>query len=610
MITNKEAEALKDEGNKLVGRQNWPAAAKKYKKAIALNKSSAVYWSNLAFCYDKMDSLDEYLAVAQTCVKVDPSFMKGYLRLARAHHRVWGYTEEKKVLTRGLALYPHSSELKEMLLVVEEKLLLRDGIEELVIKAPSDDEKSPILFGGLPPERIEEIVRSNSMLRSKFLGIKRQPLPPISKKHEDLAKFNEHIRPVIRSFYNGELKVKWLCSGFGFTVEGYIPDESVPVIVLHVIKGGLSFSTTQHPKYDKILTVDQKLSLQFVLIKRFLREAGCRLVECALPEDELFEMSNGLNRHFQKDNMYEDSVDWRLTIADIMLGMGFKDTNTAIAQFAEDLETDERYTEAANIYAELCEDGVFNGEGSYGLRLAKTYAFAGLAFKRAHDYVSAERHYHASLREEGCNWKWTHPPENEASLTLQNMMIFYDVVSHAYLSGLNADEAHEKIQRAGFVLAGLLSCAGCITPKSDLFDHASEFKKSIKTKFRKKHKAFDAVIHATTAPTIEEYHKRLFNCQGGQLFSFAIMNDEAEAHAGILKQQKMISKSSARKYRAEEQETQFGWYCSGCNAFSVDKNIKQCPCKTVFYCSKDCQTKHWLIHKRACTNRKKKKQTN
>ena len=86
---NEEAEALKAEGNALVAKKDWRAAAKKYKKATDLDPSNPIYWSNLAAMYEKMGSLDEFKEAALRCVAADPSFIKGVYRLAKAHSLLW-----------------------------------------------------------------------------------------------------------------------------------------------------------------------------------------------------------------------------------------------------------------------------------------------------------------------------------------------------------------------------------------------------------------------------------------------------------------------------------------------------------------------------------------
>ena len=164
-------------------------------------------------------------------------------------------------------------------------------------------------------------------------------------------------------------------------------------------------------------------------------------------------------------------------------------------------------------------------------------------------------------------------------------------------------------------------CADVITPGSKLFDHASELKRSLKPQFKRKDKSFKAVVRATMAPTIEEYHERLFSCGtlGSGRVTYRSGDREAQALAqeAILKRHKRANKSSARefstsKHRGYSDENPgglMGWVCGGCLEQSYDKNIKQCPCKTIYYCSKDCQGKHWPIHKRTCPNRKRTKES-
>ena len=45
--------------------------------------------------------------------------------------------------------------------------------------------------------------------------------------------------------------------------------------------------------------------------------------------------------------------------------------------------------------------------------------------------------------------------------------------------------------------------------------------------------------------------------------------------------------------------------CAHCN---VEEGTKRCSgCKQTYYCSKECQTKHWQIHKKKCKQIRRKK---
>jgi hypothetical protein len=139
--------------------------------------------------------------------------------------------------------------------------------------------------------------------------------------------------------------------------------------------------------------------------------------------------------------------------------------------------------------------------------------YAALAFKCAQDYVNAEKHYVAALRASGPNWDLM-TNNGMVQNTLQNMMIFYEIVHRAVANGLHTDESHKRMERACFQLVGLLSLAGFHGNGCTLFeDRRLLFQSSMKHKYKASHKALRAVNHATAAPTIEQYHQRLFGCQ-------------------------------------------------------------------------------------------------
>ena len=201
MNTADQAEALKAEGNTLASQQNWAAASKKYKKALCIDGSVAVYWSNLALCYDKMGCLDEYKYAAKKTVEVDPHFLKGYIRLANAHHRLFEFELEKETLEKGLEVYPDNSDMKKMMVNVMIEIAMRERFHEVLCTVPDED---PLLLGWVPTNgEIRDELGSLQASNPAFFSLKRSALPPISKKHKDTSKFNEGVRPVIESCYNG-----------------------------------------------------------------------------------------------------------------------------------------------------------------------------------------------------------------------------------------------------------------------------------------------------------------------------------------------------------------------------------------------------------------------
>jgi hypothetical protein len=48
--------------------------------------------------------------------------------------------------------------------------------------------------------------------------------------------------------------------------------------------------------------------------------------------------------------------------------------------------------------------------------------------------------------------------------------------------------------------------------------------------------------------------------------------------------------------------------CGGCMETSDTKNIFECECKQIFYCSRECAKSHWVEHKSECVPIKKSEQ--
>ena len=263
--------------------------------------------------------------------------------------------------------------------------------------------------------------------------------------------------------------------------------------------------------------------------------------------------------------------------------------NSAIGHLGEEMEAAKYYGKAALVYSELCEGRLFDQHENLGK--AQLHAYAGLAFKRDKDFVNSEREYVAALRAEGAEFQRN--ASNHASHVLGNLMTMYRIVSSEVVCGLKSDEPHNTIQRAHHVLTGLLSIAQCLPEGEDTIGlgvHSAMFEGALKAAYKTRHKAFKAILNAVKAPTIDEYHERLFSCQNSRPIDvrMAVPSDKREMQADVLKHQRDIGKSQARETTKKGKDIESGWECNGCNLVSA-VNVKRCPCHTVCYCSKECR---------------------
>ncbi|SCU80946.1 LADA_0B10374g1_1 [Lachancea dasiensis] len=100
--TKARAEGLKLEGNKAMAAKDFELAIQKYSEAIQSLPSNAVYFANRAAAHSSLKNYSEAVQDAESAIKVNPSYSKGYSRLGFAQYAL-GKPEEaldayKKVL--------------------------------------------------------------------------------------------------------------------------------------------------------------------------------------------------------------------------------------------------------------------------------------------------------------------------------------------------------------------------------------------------------------------------------------------------------------------------------------------------------------------------------
>jgi tetratricopeptide (TPR) repeat protein len=90
-------------GNKAFAAKQYDQAIQHYTKAILYDASNHIYFSNRSACYAGLRQWDKAVRDAKECIRLDPSFVKGYYRLALALKEQSDYTTAIHVLRQGLA---------------------------------------------------------------------------------------------------------------------------------------------------------------------------------------------------------------------------------------------------------------------------------------------------------------------------------------------------------------------------------------------------------------------------------------------------------------------------------------------------------------------------
>merc|ERR1719502_1074631 len=106
------AEAARQEGNELFKQGKFPEAIAKYSEAMKRNPKDHVPYSNRAACYQKLMEWQLALKDAETCLSMDPTFVKGWSRKAGIHYFLKEYHKALDAYNTILKLDPENAEAK------------------------------------------------------------------------------------------------------------------------------------------------------------------------------------------------------------------------------------------------------------------------------------------------------------------------------------------------------------------------------------------------------------------------------------------------------------------------------------------------------------------
>ncbi|KAI9510974.1 chaperone [Russula earlei] len=119
------ADALKAEGNKAFAAKDYDRAIDLFSKALDIDQNNFVLWSNRSAAKAGKRDWDGALTDAEQCVRVNPTWPKGYARKGAALH--------------GQRRYVEAIEAYEVGLKIEDSPALRKGLEEVKAAKEADE---------------------------------------------------------------------------------------------------------------------------------------------------------------------------------------------------------------------------------------------------------------------------------------------------------------------------------------------------------------------------------------------------------------------------------------------------------------------------------------
>lgn len=146
-----DANAYKAKGNEAFSAKDFSTAVENFSKAIELDGSNHVLYSNRSASYASIGEYAKALEDAEKCVSLNGSWAKGYVRLGAALHGLKRFDDAIGAYKKGQAIEPANASFSEGITAVEKDMSARK------------DQKDPLssLFG---PDTLAKI-QSNPRLR-------------------------------------------------------------------------------------------------------------------------------------------------------------------------------------------------------------------------------------------------------------------------------------------------------------------------------------------------------------------------------------------------------------------------------------------------------------
>lgn len=129
-----EAESQKTLGNEFIAANKPEQAVECYSKAIKIDPSNAIYFSNRAAAYSMMGEHFKALEDAKESCKLNPSYSKAFNRLGKAHLALGEPEEAVVAFERALELEPKDANVKASLEAARRAVA---GESEEVVETPS-----------------------------------------------------------------------------------------------------------------------------------------------------------------------------------------------------------------------------------------------------------------------------------------------------------------------------------------------------------------------------------------------------------------------------------------------------------------------------------------
>lgn len=177
-MVNPAAEEYKELGNEAFAKKEYSTAIEHYTNAINVDESNHVYYSNRSACHAGNSQWQEATKDAQECIRISPTFIKGYYRLAAAQIELNELDEALKTVKTGLQRDMDNSQLlKQQRTIKTRKVNLRREAAAKAApksKAMSSNNGGVMAGGRIGAGRMSSANREVMELQQQYIATSRE----------------------------------------------------------------------------------------------------------------------------------------------------------------------------------------------------------------------------------------------------------------------------------------------------------------------------------------------------------------------------------------------------------------------------------------------------
>ena len=124
---SEDAASVKARGIEAFKTKDFEKSALEFSKAIKLSPSDHTLYGNLSASYYNLNKFDEALESAENCIKVNPTWSKGFQRKGLALTALNKKKDAIEAYKEGLKVDPSNEQIKESLQLLEDEMSSEDN---------------------------------------------------------------------------------------------------------------------------------------------------------------------------------------------------------------------------------------------------------------------------------------------------------------------------------------------------------------------------------------------------------------------------------------------------------------------------------------------------